>query len=97
MQRKYTISYTPGAERDLTKFRKRYWKSYRDYLALIPAIEMDPYGIGYPLIGEFKGFYCLHFGRKPECRAIYEIKNEQITVVVLRIGTRENFYKHLDL
>lgn len=92
MQRKYKISYTPRAERDLTKFRKRYWKSYRDYLAILPILEIDPYRAGVPLKGEFKGFYSLHFGRSPECRAIYEIKNDLIIVVIVRIGTRENFY-----
>lgn len=92
MQRKFQISYTPKAERDLEKFRKRYWKSYRDYLALIPALESDPYAIGKPLKGPFKGMYALHFSRRPECRALYEIKNDLVIVLIVRIGTRENFY-----
>ena len=92
MQKKFTISYTPKGERDLTTFRKRYWKLYRDYLAILPALELDPYGIGQPLKGKFKGLYSLHFGRKPECRAMYEIKNDEVIILILRIGTRENFY-----
>lgn len=92
MQRKFEISYTPRAERDLEKFRKRYWKSYRDYLSILPALETDPYAVGEQLKGNFKGLYSLHFGRKPECRAIYEIKNDLVIVVILKIGTRENFY-----
>ncbi|MBI3590073.1 MAG: type II toxin-antitoxin system RelE/ParE family toxin [Candidatus Melainabacteria bacterium] len=92
MQRRYTISYTPRAERDLEKFRKRYWKSYRDFLTILATLELDPYAVGIPLKGNYKGLYALHFGRKPECRAIYEIKDELIIVIVLKIGTRENFY-----
>ena len=92
MQKRFTINYTPRAEKDLTKFRKRYWKSYRDFLAVLPALELDPYGIGKPLKGKFKGLHSLHFGRNPECRAMYEIKNDQVIVVIVRIGTRENFY-----
>ncbi|MBI2996165.1 MAG: type II toxin-antitoxin system RelE/ParE family toxin [Candidatus Melainabacteria bacterium] len=61
-------------------------------MSLLPALELDPYGIGKPLKGEFKGLYSLHFGRKPECRAMYEIKKDLVIVVILRIGTRENFY-----
>jgi len=92
MQKKFTISYTPRAEKDLTRFRKRYWKSYRDFLTALSLLELDPYGVGKPLKGKFKGLYSLHFSRKPECRAMYEIKNDQVIVVILRIGTRENFY-----
>ena len=93
MQRKFQISYTPKAERDLEKFRKRHWKSYRDFLAVIPLLEMDPYAVGQPLKGNLKGLYSLHFGRKPECRALYEIKNDLVIVIILKVGTRENFYE----
>ena len=92
MQKKYTIEFSSRASRDLEKFRKKYWKSYRDYLAVLPALEIDPYGIGKLLKGKFKGLYSLHFGRKPECRVMYEIKNDLVIVVILKIGTRENFY-----
>lgn len=92
MQRKFQISYTPRAERELTKFRKRHWASYRDYLAILPALESDPYAVGKPLKGPYKGLFVLHFGRKPECRAVYEIKNDVVVVLIIRIGTRENFY-----
>lgn len=93
MQKRFKIDYTPRAERDLEKFRKRYWKSYRDFLAVIPLLEMDPYAIGQSLKGNLKGLYSLHFGRKPECRALYEIKNDLVIVLIVKIGTRENFYE----
>ena len=92
MKKRFKITYTPRGERDLTRFRKRYWKAYNDYLIQLAALECDPYGIGEPLKGNLKGYYALHFSRKPECRAIYEIKNDLVIVVIVRIGTRENFY-----
>ena len=54
---------------------------------------MDPYAVGQPLKGNLKGLYSLHFGRKPECQALYEIKNALVIVIILKIGTRENFYE----
>ena len=61
-------------------------------MTTIPALEVDPYGVGKLLKGHFKGLYVLYFGRKPECRALYEIKDDLVVVFVLKIGTRENFY-----
>lgn len=92
MQKKYTIRFTTRGKRDLDKFRKRYWKSYLDFMTSAPALEIDPYGVGRPLKGNFRGLYALHFGRKPECRALYEIRDDLVVVFVMRIGTRENFY-----
>ncbi len=66
--------------------------SYTEFLAMLPALELDPYAVGKPLRGSFKGLYSLRFGRKPECRAIYEIKSKLVIVIILKIGTRENFY-----
>ncbi len=92
MQKRYKIRFSTKASKDLEKFRKRYWKSYLDFMTIVPALELDPYGIGRPLKGSFKGSYAIHFGRKPECRALYQIEDNTITVFILRIGTRENFY-----
>ena len=92
MQKRYTIKYSPRAQRDLEKFRKRYWKSYLDYMTVQSALEIDPYGVGKPLKGNFKGFYSMSFGRKPECRVLYEIKDNLVIVFIVKIGTRENFY-----
>ncbi len=92
MQRKYKIEFSSKASKDLEKFRKKYWKAYRDFLALVPALEADPFGVGQKLKGNLKGLYSLHFGRSPECRAIYQIHNEVITVIILRISTREDAY-----
>ena len=92
MQKEYEIRFTARGKRDLDKFRKRYWRSYLDFMTVAPVLKIDPYGVGRPLKGNCKGLYSLHFGRKPECRALYEIKDYLVVVFVMRIGTRENFY-----
>ena len=92
MQKKYNVEFSTRGKKDLKTFRKRYWKSYLDFMTVLPALELDPYGVGVPLKGAFKGLYSLHFGRKPECRAMYKIADEMVIVFILRIGTRENFY-----
>ncbi len=92
MQKEYEIRFSSRGKRDLNKFRKKSWKSYLDFVTAIPALKLDPYGVGEPLKGSFKGLYALHFGRKPECRALYQIQDDLVVVFVLRIGTRENFY-----
>ncbi len=92
MKKEFKIDFSRKAKKDLEKFRKKYWKSYSDFLSLVPVLSLDPYGVGEPLKGNLKGLYALHFGRKPECRALYKIESEMVLVLVLKIGTRENFY-----
>ena len=92
MQKNYKIRFSSRGKRDLEKFRKRYWKSYLDFMTAMTILKIDPYGIGIPLKGHFKGLYALHFGRKPECRALYQIEDNLVVVFIVRIGTRENFY-----
>ena len=92
MQKKYKIEFSSRGKKDLKTFRKRYWKSYLDFMTVLPVLEIDPYGIGMSLKGDFKGLYSLHFSRKPECRALYQIQDDMVIVFILKIGTRENFY-----
>ena len=92
MKKKYEIRFSIRGKRDLEKFRKRYWKSYLDFVTSMQALKIDPYGVGGHLKGNLKGLYALHFSRKPECRALYQIRDDLIIVFILRIGTREKFY-----
>lgn len=91
-KRKFKIKLSTKASKDLRKFRKRYWKSYRDFLKSIVKLECSPFSTGKALKGELKGLYSLHFSRNPECRAIYEIKEHLKIVIILHIDTRENIY-----
>lgn len=54
-------------------------------------IQEDPY-IGIPLTGAWKGYYKY---RVRDYRIVYELKNEQIIVYVLRISHRRDVYKEI--
>ncbi len=92
MEKRYKIRFTSRGEKDLNTFRNRYRKSYIELLKNLPLLEIDPYKAGDSLKGKYKGFFSLHFSRKPECRAIYKIEENIVTVIIIRIDTRENIY-----
>jgi mRNA interferase RelE/StbE len=54
-------------------------------------ITKDPYNAK-ALSGSFKGFYSYRFGNY---RIVYEIFDNTLTVIVLRIGHRKNVYDGL--
>jgi mRNA interferase RelE/StbE len=45
--------------------------------------------LGYPLIGNLSGLWKLRIG---DYRVLYKIKNEQLIVLVIKIGHRKNIY-----
>lgn len=92
MEKRYQIRFTSRGSKDLNTFRRRYNKSYIEFLKILLLLEIDPYKVGTKLKGEYKGFFSIHFGRKPECRAIYKIEEDIVTVLIIRIDTRENIY-----
>ena len=92
MEKRYKIRFTSKGSKDLNTFRSRYRKSYVELLKVLPLLELDPYKVGSRLKGEYKGFFSLHFSRKPECRAIYKVEEDIVTVLIIRIDTRENIY-----
>jgi len=47
--------------------------------------------LGKPLVGKLSGLWSLRIG---DYRAIYQIRKEQIIILVLKIGHRENIYKN---
>ena len=85
----FTLEISPAANRSLRKLPNSVQKEI--VYTHLPAITKDPYGVGRPLRGSFKGEFCYHFGRKPEYRIVYLIEEELITVTIL--GTRESIYK----
>jgi mRNA interferase RelE/StbE len=50
-------------------------------------LEIDPIHFGKPLRKELKGYYRL---RVDFYRVIYEIKNQEVTVFVLKVGKRKD-------
>ena len=85
----FILELSPAAKRDLKKLPNDVQREI--LFTHLPVIKDDPYFTGIPLHGALEGERCYHFGRKPEYRIIYLIKDGLITVTI--IGTREGIYK----
>jgi len=60
-----------------------------------PRIKKDPHQAD-PLRYAFKGLYSYHFRHVgTSYRIIYEIYEEENLIIILLIGSRENFYERL--
>ena len=55
----------------------------------IDSLKENP-KIGIPLTGNLAGLWKLRIG---DYRAIYQIKNEELIILILRLGHRKNIYE----
>lgn len=85
----WTIEYTKTAKQTLSKLDRVTARRIVDYLDNRIALQKDPRVLGKPLTGILSGYWRYRIG---DYRIICEIKNEQITVLVLRIGHRRQVY-----
>ena len=76
--------------RSVAKFLVRHPNFIRVYTRLREEILQDPHNAGEPMKGKCKGLFR---ARKGRLRAIYRI--EGCTVVIERVGLRENIYEGL--
>jgi mRNA interferase RelE/StbE len=83
----YDILWHENALKDLKKIDKDQVRS------IIEKIEQylakDPYRLGKPLTGHLKGLFRY---RKGYYRVIYNIKEEELIILVLKIGKRDRIY-----
>ena len=87
--RMYWIEFENRCLRELKRLDK---KTAKKALEIIENhIAKDPYNAK-PLKGPYKGLYSF---RQSDYRIIYEIIEDTITIVVLRIGHRKNVYDGL--
>lgn len=66
-------------------------------LKWIPSLQKNPER-GHRFTGKsLKNFHRLKFRyKRSDYRIVYEIKRQQITIILLAIGSRENFYRKLE-
>ena len=90
----YEIKFLPKAEKELKKIKDKNLKE--KYRQAITKISENPY-IGEAKKGDLSGIYGYDvFYNKTNYEIsykIYEVKNKKILIIL--IGTRENFYKEL--
>ena len=86
----YKIFYLDSVEEDLKKLDKPVVK--RLLAKIEKTLAQDPRGLGKPLTGPFSGLWRYRIG---DYRVIYKIAQEEILIIVARIGHRKDIYKKL--
>lgn len=85
----WQIEYSTTAKRVLKKLDKQTARQILDYMSNQVANRPDPRSLGKSLTGDLGGFWRY---RVEDYRLICEIQDNQITVLVLKIGHRKKVY-----
>ena len=83
----YKILYLDSVQKDMERLdrptRKRILNKIEKHLA------KDPKELGRPLVGQFQGLWRYRVG---DFRVIYKVAEEEILIIVARVGHRKNVY-----
>jgi mRNA interferase RelE/StbE len=82
------IEFTPAALKQLEGLKRLSGLSLRFRLAF-EQISVNPY-IGKALSGEFEGAFSYRVG---DYRIIYQVVEDQLLVLIIRVGHRKEVYK----
>jgi mRNA interferase RelE/StbE len=85
----WTIEYTKAAKQPLSKLDKPTARRFADYLDKRVASQKDPRVLGKALTGILSDYWRYRVG---DYRVLCDIKDEEIIVLVLRIGHRSEVY-----
>ena len=86
----WSIEVTESAEKQLSKIDRGQQKRIINYLESRIATAADPRQLGKPLTGEFSSMWRYRVG---DYRLICSMKDEILTVLVLKIAHRRMVYK----
>ncbi len=86
----WTVDYSETARRQLRKLDKAAARRILDFLDKRIAKLDDPRRLGKALSGPLGTFWSYRIG---DYRAICEIRDQSVTVLVLRIGHRREVYR----
>jgi len=86
----WKIEYLKSIQKEVRKIDRTSQKKIREYLENKVAKMDNPRDIGKALKGEMKELWRYRIG---DYRAICEIQDKSITVLVIHIGHRKNVYK----
>ena len=87
----WKIEISATAEKQLAKFDKQVTKKLYKYLTNRISNLDDPRSVGEPLTGSRLGNFWRY--RTGSYRIICDIKDKQLTVLVIRFGHRSKIYK----
>ena len=85
----YTIEFRPAVLKSLKKFPKR------DLVRIKKKIEELGSNMPDPKITKMKGENSFHKVRSGNYRIIYEIHNDRLVILLVKIGHRKDVYKKL--
>ncbi len=89
----YLIIQTPAIKKDLKKLDKQVLLALKT--VHFSALSRDPY-IGELLKGQYRKFRKYKFSFNGVAyRVAYEIREDELIVLIISVGPRENFYKEL--
>lgn len=86
----WTIEYAASARKIVEKLDPRTRTRVRDFLEVRVAALKDPRSIGKPLSGPLSTYWSYRIG---DYRAICEIHDREIVILVLKIGSRRDVYR----
>lgn len=87
----WKINYLKSIQKEVRKIDKNTQKKIREHIEKKIAKLENPRDIGKPLKGNFGELWRYRIG---DYRIICEIKDEEISILVIHIGHRKNVYKN---
>lgn len=85
----YAIQFRPAVLKSLKRFPKK------DLVRIKKRIEALGSDLPNPNLTKMKGHNPFHKIRSGDYRIIYEIRNESIVILIVKVGHRRDVYKHL--
>jgi mRNA interferase RelE/StbE len=86
----YKVLYLASVENDLAALDKPVRKRVMDKIE--KTLAQDPRGLGKALSGPFAGLWRYRIG---DYRVIYKIAEEEILILIARIGHRRDIYRRI--
>jgi len=87
----WKIKYLKSIQKDLKKINKIEQRKIQNYLEENIAKSTDPRKFGKALKGKYSEFWRYRVG---QYRIICEISDDEITILVVRIGHRKDVYRN---
>ncbi|SMN00181.1 RelE/StbE replicon stabilization toxin [uncultured Candidatus Thioglobus sp.] len=86
----WKIEYSARLEKDFRKIDNKQLLKIKKYLNKVGALD-DPRTVGKPLKSRFKGLWRYRIG---DYRAICEIQDKKLIVLIVRIANRKEVYDY---
>ena len=85
----WAIKFERSAKKDLARLDRKAQADIWKYLQDRIATDEDPKRFGDPLVGDLSGLWKYRVG---SYRVIVEIRDQEVVILVVRVGHRKNVY-----